>query len=82
MNSTMAASTLMPLDAMRDRLLASVGQVAPVTVPLAEAVGLVASETVLASAPRPVPAAGPAARDRRLIIGAGRRDALCPRPAG
>lgn len=38
---------------MRDRLLASVGQVAPVTVPLAEAVGLVASETVLA--PHPVP---------------------------
>lgn len=53
MNSIMSVPPLTPLAGMLDRLLASLRPVAPATVPLGEALGLVAAEAVLA--PHPVP---------------------------
>lgn len=50
----MSVPPLTPLAGMLDRLLASAGEGMPATVPLTDAVGLVAAETV--RAPHPIPA--------------------------
>ncbi len=63
--STMPASPLTPLASMLDRLLASAGEVMPATVPLTDAVGLVAAETVRALHPIP---ARPQALRRGIAI--------------